>query len=309
MKRSFGLLVALLLALAMPVAALSHDASPEAAEPAPPFVTSAGLGVSEFDIVVTDDGFDVPSSIPAGRYLVNVTNNASDAASASFFMPPADWTLEQVQAAFAPPEGEDAPPPDFSWLYRSPIAGGASALPGATGQAVIDLQPGRWVVWGDDPESAIPMAEVQVTGAMPDTLRPMTPTVTITATSTGTGYGFDVIGDVVAGPQLVEFYNKTDQPHFVAAMVSPVPLDDDQFMQVMMGQEDGTPGPDSGLPSMEEMQFSPSGITAISAGLKIWAVMDFAPGHNIIVCFVTDLNSPEMLPHSAEGMFEQIEVA
>src|SRR5215211_6882403 len=99
MKRSIGLLVTLLLALTMSVPAMAQDATPGAAEPVPPFVTSAGLGVSEFDIVVSDAGFDVPSTIPAGRYLVNVTNEGSAPSAAAFFMPPADWTLEQVQAA------------------------------------------------------------------------------------------------------------------------------------------------------------------------------------------------------------------
>ncbi len=310
MKRSFGLLAALLLGVSLAAPALAQDASP-AASPvaAPPFVTASGLGVSEFDITVTDEGFDLPSSIPAGRYLVNVTNDASDAAAAAFIMPPADMTLEQMQAAFAPPESEDAPPPNLSWLYRAPIAGGAGGPPGGTYQAVIDLQPGRWVVWGDDPGSPIPLAEVQVTGAMPDTLREMTPTVTITAISTGTGYDFAVEGEIVAGPQLVEFYNKTDQPHFVESTITPMALSDDQVMQLLMMGEDATPAPDSGLPSFEELVPNPSYITTISAGMKIWAVMDFPAGHHVLLCFVPDLNSPEGVPHAAEGMFEQIEVA
>ena len=272
-------------------------------------MTSAGLGVSEFDIVVTDEGFDVPSSIPAGRYLVNVTNNASDAAAAAFFMPPADWTLEQVAAAFAPPESEDAPPPDFSWLYRAPIAGGAGGPPGGTYQAVIDLQPGRWVVWADDPGSAIPMAEVQVTGAMPDTLREIVPGGQDHGDQHGTGYDFAIDGEIVAGQQLVEFYNKTDQPHFVSSLISPVALTDEMFVSLFMMEEGATPEPDSGLPAMEEIVDNPSYITTISAGTKIWAVMDFQPGYHTLVCFVPDLNSPEGLPHAAEGMIEQVEVA
>lgn len=307
MKRTVSFLFALVLALGMTAPALAQDATPMASpEPAPPFVTASGLGVSEFDITVTDEGFDLPSSIPAGRYLVNVTNNASDMAAAAFFMPPADWTLEQVQQSFVP-QGDT--PPDVSWLYHVPIAGGAGGVPGATYQAVIDLAPGRWVVWADSPESTIPMTEVQVTGAMPDTLREITPTVTITALSTATGYDFAVEGDVVAGPQLVEFYNKTDQPHFVTTVVSPVSLSDDQFLQLLSLEEGATPEPDSGLPGLDELQFSSSDITTISAGTKIWAVMSFQQGYNIIACFIPDLNSPEMLPHAAEGMFEQIEVS
>lgn len=304
MKRSFGFLFALVLALGLTVPALAQDATP-AAEPAPPFVTASGLGLSEFDITVTDEGFDLPSSIPAGRYLINAAINTSMPSAASFFMIPDGMTFADVQADFAAgTESADS----LTWLYHTTVAGGAMGAPGTVAQAVIDLPPGNWVVWADDPGSAIPMAEVQVTGAMPDTLRAITPTVTITATSNDTGYDFAVDGDVVAGPQLVEFYNKTDQPHFVAALVSPVALNDEQFMGLLMMEDGATPLPDSGIPSLDEIQFSPSGITTISAGVKIWAVVDFMSGHNIITCFVTDPNSPEMAPHAAEGMFAQIDV-
>lgn len=307
MKRSFGLLAAVLLGLSLAAPAMAQDASPVASPvPTPLLVTAAGLGLSSFDIVVTDDGFDVPSSIPAGRYLVNVTNNASDAAAASFIMPPADWTFEQVQASFA---GDETAPPNLAWLYRAPVAGGAGGPPGGTYQAVIDLQPGRWVVWGDDPGSQIPLAEVQVTGTMPDTLREVVPGVKITAVSTDTGYDFAIDGEIVAGPQLVEFYNKTDQPHFVESFISPVALTDDQVMQLLMMEEGATPEPDSGLPALDEIISNPSYITTISAGTKIWAVMDFPAGYNTIVCFVPDINSAEGMTHAAEGMIEQVEVS
>lgn len=304
MKRSFALLAALLLALSMSAPALAQDGTPMASpEPAPPFVTASGLGVSEFDVTVTDDGYDLPSSIPAGRYLVNVSIESSAPTAASFFMLPDGMTLDDVKTSLASETYAD-----YAWIYHTTVAGGAMGAPGTVAQAVIDLAPGNWVVWADDPASAIPMAEVQVTGAMPDTLRPITPTVTITATSSGAGYGFDVTGDVVAGPQLVEFYNKTDQPHFVAFLTSPVPLDADQFMQLLMMDETATPAPDSGLPSLDEIQFNPSGITTVSAGTKIWAVVDVMSGHNIITCFIQDPNSVDMLPHAAEGMVAFIDV-
>jgi hypothetical protein len=310
MKRSFGLLAALLLGLSLAAPALAQDASPVASPVlVTPFVTASGLGLSEFDIEITDDGFDVPSSIPAGRYLINVTNSSSAPSAAAFIMPPADMTLEDVQASFAALESPDAAPADFSWIYAAPIAGGATAEPGGLGQAVIDLTPGRWLVWSDDPTSAMPMSEVQVTGAMPATLNEPAAPVTITAVSTDTGYDFAIDGEIVAGQQLVKFYNKTDQPHFVADLITPVPLDDEMFMALFSMAEGATPEPGSGLPSPEEIIFSPSGTTTISAGTMIWTVMDFSPGYHTLACFVTDINTPEMLPHAAEGMIEQIEVS
>jgi len=311
MKRLPGFVAALLLALGLAVPIAAQDATP-AATPvaAPPFVTAPGLGVSEFDIVITDDGYDAPSSLPAGRFLVNVTNNASGPAAAAFLMPPAEWTLEQVQEAFAPPASEDAPPPDFSWLYRAPVAGGAGGLPGMTHQAVIVLSPGRWVIWGDDPGSTIPLAEVMVTGALPPTMSEIAAaTVTITAVSNATGYDFSIEGDIVAGQQLIKFVNKTDQPHFVSSVISPVALDDEQFMTLFMMEEGATPEPDSGLPAIEEIVENPSYITTVSAGVTIWSVMDFPAAFHTVACFVPELTSPEGLPHAVFGMIEHIEVA
>ena len=86
-------------------------------------------------------------------------------------------------------------------------------------------------------------------------------------------------------------------------------LTDDQVMQLLMMEESATPEPDSGLPSFDEIMENPSYITTISAGTKIWSVMDFPAGHHILLCFVPDLNSAEGLPHAAEGMFEQVDVA
>ncbi len=114
MKRSFGFLVALVLALGMTMPALAQDATPVASpEAPPPFVTAAGLGVSEFDVTVTDAGFDVPSSIPAGRYLVNATIDTSAPSAASFFMIPDGMTFADVQAAFAAGDETGA---GLSWI-------------------------------------------------------------------------------------------------------------------------------------------------------------------------------------------------
>ncbi|MGD9711294.1 MAG: hypothetical protein AB7V46_04410 [Thermomicrobiales bacterium] len=308
MKR-FALLIAVtLLGIGFVAPAFAQDATPATATP--PFVTAPQLGVSEFDIVITDEGYDAPSSLPAGRYLVNVTNSTEAPAAAAFLMPPADWTLEQVQTALTPPADENAPPPDDTWLYRAPIAGGAGGLPGMTNQAVIVLGPGRWVIWGDDPGSPIPLAEVMVTGALPATIGALAAsTVTITATSNAHGYDFAIEGDIVAGQQLVTFVNKTDQPHFVSSLITPVPLDDEMFMQLFMMEEGATPVPESGLPSPEEIMDNPSYITTISAGVTIWSVMDFPAGYHTLVCFVPELTSPEGLPHAAFGMIEHIEVS
>lgn len=307
MKRFLVTIVALIVSLGLASPLLAQEGTPEAA---PPFVTAPGLGVSEFDIVITDEAYDAPSTIPAGRYLVNVTNTTAEPAAAAFMMPDGEWVLDDIQAAFTASASADADPTALNWLYEAKIAGGASAMPGGLGQAVVILGPGHWIIWGDDPTAPTPLGEITVTGALPAAFPDLAAaTVTITAVSNATGYDIAVEGDVQAGPQLVKFYNKTDQPHFVESLVSPVPVNDDQIMQLIMMPDDATPEPGSGLPAPEEIMPAGRWIPLVSAGVMSWNVMDFASGTNVLICFVQDRYSPDGLPHAAEGMFETVEVA
>ncbi len=303
MRRIMTLGVAWMLSMLLIAPALAQDATPTSQEGG---LSAADLGVGEIAITVFGNAFDAPAEVPAGRHLVSVTNRQADYAGASFLQPPADWTLEQTQEQMTLASSETAGPAELVWLFAIPVAGGAGANPGETAQAIVDLTPGRWVIWGDDPSSTLPLVEVMVTGDMPAELPEMPTDVTITAISTATGYDFAIDGTVVAGPQLVAFVNKTDQPHFISSMTTPGPLDDELFMALMMADESGTPPADLGF-DPNEIGPGPETV-ATSAGVTIWQVMDFPAGYVTLACWIPDINN-EGIPHAMEGMIEHIEVS
>ena len=302
MRRIVSLSLAMLLSLVLfsPVAA--QNATPTAEDH---ILSATDLGIGEISITIFGNGYDAPEEVTAGRHLITVINHTAEFAGAAFIQPPTDWTLEQIQEQMSLAGSESAGPDELSWLFTIPIAGGASGNPGETTQAIVDLSPGRWVIWGDDPSSSLPLVEVMVTGEMPTELPPITPDITVAAISTATGYDFAIDGTFQAGSQLVAFTNKTDQPHFIASLLTPVALDDELFMGVMAADEDGTPP--AGLTfDPDEITAGPD-TTSISAGTTLWKVMTFPAGFATLTCWVPDIAN-EGIPHAMEGMIEHIEI-
>jgi hypothetical protein len=299
--------------------ALAQEASPAAVEtanggtPAPqgPLYTAAELGLGELLIRQTDGGFEAPSEVAAGRYLLTVENASSiPFGGAGFIQAPEGQTTADVQAAFeevnayfaaleagTPPVGEDP----TAFLYEAVVIGGpAVGGPGSFGQAVIDLPAGEYVIWNEDFTS--PTATMTVTGEMPAGLPEMTTSATVTAINVEDHFDFTVDGQPVAGRQLIEFFNDSDQPHFLWLMNSPAAsLTDEQWLELMtLAETGGTPAPDSGLPSIEDV-IEVGGTTSQSQGQTMWWAVDLAPGNYGIFCFIPDPRH-QGAPHSAMGM-------
>ena len=139
------------------------------------------LGYPELSITVTDSEFEgVPESTAAGRYLLKVTNTSSDQTGTiggvAFLSPtPTGMSVDEFMVLLsgagggppeASPEGGDASAaasPEGGdegsdvlplVLYQMYFAGGAFAFPGQSTEAVIDLQPGDYIVWGRRSERA-----------------------------------------------------------------------------------------------------------------------------------------------------------
>lgn len=128
------------------------------------------IGLPTIDITITKDGFDgIPASLEAGRYLVTATGaEGVDEASAAFIRPPSGMSADDLIGALgignppplaspsASPEAEgpseESPLPTF--VYQMTFAGGAVIAPAGSGQVMLDLGPGEWILWADDPESA-----------------------------------------------------------------------------------------------------------------------------------------------------------
>ncbi len=290
----------------------AQDATPGATR----LFSAEELGLPELVIRQTDEGYEAPAEIAAGRYLVTVENAMSQPFSSAGFIAVTDvLSAEDVQARFAevnayfaaieagtPPAGDD---PSL-FLYEATILGGPVAVGEAgVGQAIIDMPPGEYVIWFDEFE--YPTSTLLVTGETPDAGPDPESTFSVTGVNMDDHFDFEIEGTPVAGAQWVKVTNDSDQPHFLYFVTSPVPLDDEQWLAVLSIEEGATPEPDSGLPSLEEV-VEHAGTATQSRGQTMWAALDLQPGHYGIFCFIPDPNA-EGVPHSAMGMIASFSVA
>ena len=284
----------------------------------------------ELALTVTDTEIGgVPAELAAGRYLVTATVDVSEAnenfGAVGFVQLPAGRTVADLAALAglgegnAPAGGGDGTPMaadmamgtpaaggdnPFAWLYETYIAGGPGGDSGGTYQAIVNLEPGEYAVWGDDPDAVQPAVPLTVTGSLDaSALAESTADVTIREVKTADGFAFELDGTLTAGRQLIRIVNESDQPHFVVDQLSSEPITPEQLFAFFDSFETGTP-----VAGVTEEQFS-SGIYAStqSAGTTQWVIADLEAGYHVIGCYVPD-PANELIPHAFEGMIEVVEV-
>jgi len=283
----------------------------------------ASLGLPELKITATDTGYEgVPAETAAGWYLVTLSNTGQGPATADFMQLPQGMSIADFQAllksiagtpaagtpaaaatamAGGTPSAEaaGAPPP---WYYQVYMAGGAAAAPGQTVQAVIELRPGDYAVWGEDPTVPQQPQGLKVTGTVSGAPPAPAADVTVDEVNTASGFAFRVQGAFKAGPQVVKVDNTSDQPHFILVIKSPVALTQAQAEQLAMEEPNATPP--AGL-NPNELQTVALAATQ-SAGATSWHVFDLEAGHYIIACFVTDPKTGKT--HAMEGMIDVFDI-
>jgi hypothetical protein len=291
------------------------------------------LGLPELAITLTDAGLEgVPAETPAGRYLVNFTNNVSDTGdpfndswSVEFVRLPAGITVDDLAAIFAgPPEGaavEDATPvteageadamaspgageDPFAFLYDAYLAGGPGGPRGETARGVVDLLPGDYAVatFGVGVPSAM-----TVTGEALATPEAGAIAANATIVEMGTSPSFDfTVESLAPGPGVLAIRNDSDQPHFVFAIRSEGPITEEEVMALLMEEDEGSGAtPVAGSP---EAGLSPAFITGTqSTGTTQYLAVDLEPGYYVLLCFVGDPNQGGV-PHSFQGMIEIVPV-
>ncbi|HEV2074184.1 MAG TPA: hypothetical protein VGR29_11150 [Thermomicrobiales bacterium] len=319
----FGFLAAiLLLPMSMVSVLAAQDATPESA--------FSDLGLPTLDITATADAYEgIPDSIEAGRYLVTVTalEEAGQFGAGVAFIQPAGVTGDEFismlgevsgppdesgvgAAAATPIEGgaatpaegteEMGGPPDV--FYQSLYAGGTFALPGETSQVVLDLTPGEWVAWGDDPGSPQAPVAFEVTGEMPAEL----PEPESAATLTMGEYVIEVTeGEITSGQQVLRIDNIGAQPHFIAAGTTQLDVTGADIEAVLEAEMTGTPAAVDFNPDEDLEEAFYSGTQ--SMGTSQWIVADIQPGTLIMICFFPDIE--DGMPHAFYGMYTIVEVA
>jgi hypothetical protein len=283
----------------------------------------SSLGLPTLDITVTESSFEgVPETLEAGRYLVSVTGPAdAEGASVVAFLQPFNMSAEDffaflgmgggmeegsppaeegdmAEASPAAEEGQEGPLPAF--IYQSHFAGGASSPPGGTGSAVIDLGPGEWIVWGDDPASPQSPVTMMVTGEMP--MDAPEPEADITVTLIDFGIMLD--GNLTAGEHVVKVDNQGAQPHFVELSMVPDGTTNDDMTALLESFMTGEEG-DS---TLGEDDFTPVAYTVTqSIDVQTWTTITLETGTYAAACWFPTAGVGD--PHAFHGMHTVFEVS
>jgi hypothetical protein len=314
----------LLIALIFMLTVLGSPVAAQEATPTPPAAADAlfvePVELPELRITVTESGYEgVPSELAAGRYLVTVTNASSGGGGAEFAGMTEDVTLEEflawwddfqtnlaAQAAGATPTveldesigGLDVPGP---WPFEAYLAGGPyTEIPGQTVQGVVDLVPGDYVVWNDNPFLPQKPVPLRVTGEVATPAAATVPPADLTVryVGTDTGRGIDLTGELAPGPQVIQFVAESDAPHFTFLFRAPGPVTAEQVVRAMDVPEGGTPPADVGFDPEQLMLLAAT--QTQSAGTTQWLATNLEPGTYVLTCLWVDRENDYRL-HAFEG--------
>lgn len=309
-RRSF-VVSAAAMALSMPLLTRAAVAASQSGTPA---AGLDALGLPALNITITADAYEgVPTSTAAGRYLVTATGDAESTIS---FLQPVGMSVDDFFNALqgggesspasdggTPASGDEggssAPPPFF---YEFLLAGGVIAEPGQKNQAVVDLTPGDWVAWGDDPEAKQKPVTFTVTGEMPADL----PEPKANATVTLIDFEINITeGELASGDNVIRLENKGAQPHFLILMKGPDDMTKDQIKGAVEADMSGTPVA-GGLDPNKDLMPVVSTATQ-SKGTTMWFTATLEPGTYAALCFFPDEKTG--MPHAAMGMYNVFKVA
>jgi hypothetical protein len=258
--------------------------------------TAAEMGplpqLPALSIAIQDQSYDIASSVPAGRYLVSVSNERRNGISISFVAPPPGHSLADTELALSDQDTA------ADWLYEATFIPGPYAAAGKSGQGIVDLPAGVWLVWGGND---IPFAGpvLTVTDKDATSMAALEPAVDVEVSLQE--YAFvGLESGVHAGSQIWKLTNTGMQPHLFDLIRAPYALTVEQMMTLMALPDDAVPPP--GIPAADEfVQVSGSG--TISPGGTEWLVLpELSPGTYVALCFVPDRATAA--PHAAMGMIQ-----
>jgi len=279
------------------------------------------LGLPEIQITVTDEGWDAPPELPAGRFLVTASYEGErDFGTVAFLRLPSGWSIDDLNDQLAESEAAESDQssdgtdvndsenaqPDLEWLYQLTLAGGVSPVSGGTAQGIVDLFPGDWAIWADHfTPAAIPLS---VTGQMPAELPEPEASVTITESGSDEFFEFTVEGSLSSGQQLIKVVNASNQPHFVEFLQLSTSATSEQVSAHFQQLVGGTPVNEVDVPPGLEIWLSPLYASTQSPGSTQWMIATLAPGSYAMICWLPDPNHGNQ-PHALSGMIEVFEVS
>jgi hypothetical protein len=258
----------------------------------------------EIEVVQTDDGYDAPREVAAGRYLVALVSKPGFAAYLNLVQPPAGLPREEAEEQLLSAARFDMPV--AGWTY----AGGTYAFGGDTAWVVLDLEPGEWT-WGLTSQADVEDAEETV-HLMPLTVTTSSPAATPVGAEIAPAvevamieYSFEGLEGTTlpAGPQVWRFTNQGAQPHHMVLFRTPKLTTQDDVSAMVNAFMSATPTPP---PSWWTESVWVGYAAIISPRRSIVTEYDLAPGAYVALCFIADPESG--MPHLVEGMAQSFTV-
>jgi hypothetical protein len=188
-------------------------------------------------------------------------------------------------------QGGDQALPLF--IYQMTFAGGVMTLPGQATQGVLDLTPGEWVAWADDPSGAQTPVVFTVTGDFPADVTE--PAADLTATLIDFAITLD--GAMTGGSHLIKVQHQGAQPHFLEIDQGPDTMTKAMVDAALAGEMSGTPAANGFAESdLRPVFYSPTQ----SIGTTTWHPVELPTGTFLAACFFPTAGTG--VPHAMNGM-------
>lgn len=253
---------------------------------------AAAPEIQEVSYTATEYSFEGPAEIEAGLTRIRLDNEGQELHHAQLIRLGEGMTMDDLGAAMQ----EGRVPESISWQ------GGASvAVPGGGVSAVVDLEPGSYVLLCVIPDSeGTPHAQhgmvmpVQVTEDGAQQAEPPEADLTMTLRD----FEFELSESVSAGEQTIHVVNEGPQPHEVAVVqLAPDASVEDFMAAIQPGSE--SEGPPPGMPV--------GGLQVIDPGAEGYFTTTFESGSRYaLICFHPDQETGQ--PHAALGMVQTFTV-
>jgi hypothetical protein len=277
--------VAALLFLVASPAVIAQDATPS-----PSASLMAALGYLELHVEVAGLDYPIPppDQVPAGRYLISLTNSGAESWHGFLLRLPEGVTIDSVMSAT--PGADESPPP---WLFEATYPGfPGETQPAETNVAVVDLVPGEYLIVGDSFQPFVVTDGSATPSAAPAPLADVTVRLF--------EYGFELPEMVAPGRHIWEITNAGTMPHEFLLARSPAPITREQVLELVMTEsQDATPT--GGGPSGRDI-LGVGGLGWLTPGASAWTEVDLELGTYVVLCFVFDPATGQ--PHVANGMVD-----
>jgi hypothetical protein len=301
MRRLVGLWISVILGLLVLVgAAAAQEGTPTPTSTQTPSGDAADSGdVEQVEFSARDYAFSGPDSVTSGLVKFTLTNEGEEPHHLQLVQLPPGMTAEDfinvMQEGGEGPSssgGADGPPPPT--LVEA--GGPGTAMPGATSNATVDLEPGTYLMACFVPNAeGVPHAALGMVGELQVTA-PEEPELSADTTLRLFDFNFEASEPVESGELTFYVVNDGPQAH-EAALVQLVPgASIGEFLSAF------GPNPPAGPPPGQFV----GGIQSLTAGRVGYFTAEFESGDYAWVCFVPDSETGQ--PHFTLEMVQEFTV-